>query len=197
MSVDPIASRSGPGPRRALPSWPPRRAMREWPRMLRIEVDPEVLREAEVFRGLSQGDHATLVTCLQARSFHRDEIVFREGDPGTTLLLIVQGTFLATTRRPDGVEQKLHEMKPLELVGEMALLDPGPRSATVKALTPGITYELSNDTLGVLRKRSPAAASALVTAAIRDVTRRLRSLDESITRELERLGAPSAEDREP
>ncbi len=165
--------------------------------MLRVEVDPEILREAEVFRGLAPEDLVVLVTCLQARSFHRGEVVFREGDPGTTLLLIVQGTFVATTRRPDGVEQKLHEMKPLECVGEMALLDPGPRSATVKAVTSGITYELSNDTIAVLRKRSPRAAGALVTAVIRDVTRRLRSLDESITHELERMGAPSVVDGQP
>jgi CRP-like cAMP-binding protein len=153
-------------------------------------VDPEVLRRSEVFRALEEVDRRTLALCLQGRTYRSGEIVFREGDPGATLLIIAEGTFVATTRRADGVEQPLHEMGPAELAGEMSFLDPGPRSATVKAFTDGVAYELSHDAMDVLRRQAPLAAAALVTAAIHDVTRRLRSLDESIARALERLGAP-------
>ena len=150
---------------------------------------PEVLENVDVFGALAPDERAALAVCLVPRRFSEGEVVFREGEPGATLLVIVEGAFVAATRKPDGRDKVLREMGPFELVGEMAFLDPCPRSATVRAKSAGVAYELNHDSMDVLRKRAPAAADALVTAAIRDVTRRLRSLDEAIGQELERLGA--------
>ena len=72
-----------------------------------------------------------------------------------------------------------------------AFLDSAPRSATVTAVEATTTYELTSDTMEVLRRQAPAVVAAIVTGAIRDVTRRLRKLDERIAVELEKTDVES------
>ena len=95
---------------------------------------------------------------------------------------------MATVEQSDGRHVEINRIGAGELFGEMALLDHAPRSATVLAATPATVYELHADGFAMLRAQSAPAASALATLVIRDVTRRLRRLDEWIETELNRLG---------
>ncbi len=61
------------------------------------------------------------------------EILFHEGDPPTTAFLIESGTLRVTTQR-EGMPVLLGELGPGALVGEMAVLDDSPRTATVSAV---------------------------------------------------------------
>ncbi len=62
-----------------------------------------------------------------------DEVLFREGDAPTTAFLIESGTFWITAQRENG-PMLLGDLGPGALVGEMAVLDDSPRSATATAL---------------------------------------------------------------
>jgi CRP-like cAMP-binding protein len=146
----------------------------------------EILQRTDLFGALAPTERATLAACFVVRCYRKDEIVFREGDAGATLLVVAEGELVATARTPDGGAAKLNSISAGETMGEMSFLDPAPRSATVTATTDAVAYELSHDTMEVLRRRAPAAAAAIVTAVIHDVTRRLRVLDERIESELER-----------
>src|SRR5579885_3820382 len=61
------------------------------------------------------------------------EVLFREGDAPTTAFLIESGSLRITAQR-DGVPMVLSDLGPGALVGEMAVLDDSPRSATATAL---------------------------------------------------------------
>lgn len=148
--------------------------------MQKGEVSPEVLREISLFAGLADSERSVLAACFVARRFDAGEIVFREDEPGSTLLIVVEGLLSATTALPDGSAKVLNQMERGEVAGEMAFLDPAPRSATVSAVETTIVYELNHDTMAVLRRRAPQAVAAIVAEAIRDVARRLRRLDERI-----------------
>jgi CRP-like cAMP-binding protein len=152
--------------------------------MERATVSIEVLRRAEIFASLTEGDRVAIAVCFRGRRYAAGEVVVREGEPGATMLLVAEGTFVATARRADGREEELSEIGPGEVAGEMAFLDPAPRSATVRARAGGVAYELSHDAMEALRERCPQAVAAIVTGAVRDVTRRLRHLDDRIAREL-------------
>jgi CRP-like cAMP-binding protein len=155
--------------------------------MLRAMISVEVVRQSDLFARLGDAELSALAACFIERRHARGEVVFRQGEPGETMLLIASGHLLASATRPDGASTGLNKMGPGEVLGEMAFLDPAPRSATVTADTDAVTYELSHDAMDVLRMRAPKAASALLNAGIRDVTRRLRVLDERIEAELNRL----------
>ncbi|MEP6939532.1 MAG: EAL domain-containing protein [Rudaea sp.] len=62
------------------------------------------------------------------------DTLFRAGDPPTTAFLIEQGT-LRVTARHDGGDVVLGDLGPGALLGEMAVLDDAPRTATAVALT--------------------------------------------------------------
>jgi CRP/FNR family cyclic AMP-dependent transcriptional regulator len=148
--------------------------------MQKGEVSAEVLREIALFAELPDAERSVLAACLVARRYAAGEVVFREDEPGGTLFVVIEGLLVATTALPDGSAKVLNQMERGEVAGEMAFLDPAPRSATVSAVEPTLVYELNHDTMTVLRQRAPAAVAAVVAEAIRDVARRLRRLDERI-----------------
>ncbi len=152
----------------------------------RPEPRPEILRKTAIFRSLDESDFQALVMCLRVRQAEAGETLFREGEPGGTMMILGEGTLVATVRRKDGGEEEINRMGQGELIGEMAFLDPAPRSATVRAVTPVSYYTLDDDGLATLRRQAPTAAAALVWATLRDVTRRLRRMDRLIQHELGR-----------
>jgi CRP/FNR family cyclic AMP-dependent transcriptional regulator len=161
-----------------------------------LRPDPEILRKTAIFRSLDGSDFNALTMCLRVRQCAAGTLLFREGEPGQSMMIVAAGTLVATVRRSDGEEQEINRMGPCETIGEMAFLDPAPRSATVRAVTEAAYYELDDDGLATLRRRAPTAAAALVWATLRDVTRRLRRIDRLIQHELgRRRGGPPSQPR--
>lgn len=151
-----------------------------------MQTSVEALQRVPAFASLDAASAAAVAACMRARRWEAGSIVLRAGEPGSSMLVVVEGELIAVTDDAAGASV-LNRMGPGEVVGEMAFLDPAPRSATVKALTDVVAYELDHDAMEVLGARAPAAVATLVTMAIRDVTRRMRNLDERIQRELERI----------
>ncbi len=153
---------------------------------MQLRPNVELLRRSSVFGGLVERELHALVLCLRVRVCDAGTWLFREGDPGASMLLVAEGGLVATVRDRQGAEREINRMGPGEVVGEMAFLDPAPRSASVRAFTAVICYELDEDGMETLRVNSPSAAAAISWAVIRDVTRRLRRMDQLIEAELAR-----------
>jgi CRP/FNR family transcriptional regulator, cyclic AMP receptor protein len=151
---------------------------------MQLRPNLELLRRASVFGGLEERELNALIICLRVRVCDAGTWLFREGDPGASMLVVAEGALAATVRDHKGTEREINRMGPGEVVGEMAFLDPAPRSASIRALTAATYYELDEDGMETLRVNSPSAAAALSWAVIRDVTRRLRRMDQLIEAEL-------------
>ncbi len=160
-----------------------------------VTADPSILRRSEFFRALADGELAALQACVVVRELAAGTVVFQDGDPGAAMLIVAEGSLSAHVRRKGGGEQEINRMGPGEAVGEMSFIDPAPRSATVRAITRAVVYELSEDGMRALRRQAPAAAGAVVGAVIQDVTRRLRRIDQMIERELREREGVSADAR--
>ena len=156
-------------------------------------MSAQVLRRVAALASLDEPSLTALAACMRVRRWPAGATVFRVGEPGASLLVVTEGTLAAVTGGAKEGGSVLNRMGAGEVIGEMALLDPAPRSATVEALTDVVAYELDQDAMDVLRLQAPGAVAAIVSMAIRDVTRRLRNLDERIERELERVPAPGVE----
>ena len=154
--------------------------------MLPLRLDAETLRRSAMFRSLSDADCKALIVCLRGRRCMAGQVLFREGDPGTFMVLLTRGTAVATARSGAATSRELGVMGAGEVVGEMAFLDPAPRSATVSVTSDAEVYELSQDAMEVLRQQAPSAARAIVVGAARSVAHRLRRLEERIDDEMTR-----------
>ncbi|MGD9293997.1 MAG: Crp/Fnr family transcriptional regulator [Roseobacter sp.] len=81
------------------------------------------------------------------------EVLFEQGEPGDALYAIVSGTLEVSFLSSEGRKLSLDVMRPGALIGEIALFDPGTRTATVTALEPARVRGVKNaDVLAAIRK---------------------------------------------
>jgi len=77
-----------------------------------------------------------IIPRVDAQTFAEGEVIFHEGDPGTTLLCITSGRVAISCKAPDGRDVFLQELCPGDFFGEVGFLTGKPRTATVKTLAP-------------------------------------------------------------
>jgi CRP-like cAMP-binding protein len=134
-------------------------------------MEPTYLARSMVLSGLPAEEQGLLLAGMRRQVFRRGEVVFRQGDPGVWLHVVLEGHFKVVVTAESGDEVVLNILGPGDLIGELALLDGGPRSATVISLAGGRTARLSRDEfLGLLRER-PAILEAVLVALARMVRR--------------------------
>ena len=97
----------------------------------------EVLRGMEMFAALSDAELARVDAHVSEARVDAGTTLMAQGDPGREALIVVDGV---AEVRVDGVI--VGSVSSGDLVGETALLDLGPRTATVVALTPMRLYVL-------------------------------------------------------
>ncbi|MDB4974489.1 MAG: serine/threonine phosphatase PrpC, regulation of stationary phase [Myxococcaceae bacterium] len=99
----------------------------ERPNLAQLKL--ETLRVATLFRFLNYQELVKVANLTDVRSFVPDEPIFQEGTEGDELFVVLSGR--VRVRKGGAV---IVELGPGEHFGEMALLDRGPRSASVSAL---------------------------------------------------------------
>jgi CRP-like cAMP-binding protein len=78
-----------------------------------------------------------------------------EGQPGTSLFLIGEGEVEVRLRREDGRDWLADTMGRGEIVGEMALITGGPRTATVRSIGEAVIYEIGRQQYEPLLREYP------------------------------------------
>lgn len=133
----------------------------------------------DFFRALHERDQRELRSVMLRRRFDRNEVVFHQGDPGATIHVIESGWFLVQglTRAGDRVGMTIEG--PGDVFGEMALLQGGRRTATVRALRNSITVSLDGEQFAELRRRKPEIDRFLVALLVARVERLSTQLAET------------------
>jgi len=129
----------------------------------------EALSRSFVLSGLPRGELEQVAALMRPRAYRRGEVVFHQRDPGEALHVVRQGRVKIVLLSESGEEAVLGILGPGDVFGEMALLDGGPRSATIVALEPVETATLRRDDLLRLLRRSPAAVDGLLAALARKI----------------------------
>jgi CRP-like cAMP-binding protein len=94
-----------------------------------------LLRACPLFDQLPLADLEQLAERAAQRRYRRGQVVFFAGDPGDSLLVVADGRLKVLTRSENGDELLLAMVATPDSIGELAIADGGPRSATVEALT--------------------------------------------------------------
>lgn len=95
----------------------------------------DVLRQAQLFRQLDDEAAAALRATMEEVVLDRGDVLFREGDEGDRVYVVLEGKVKLGRTSSDGRENLLALLGPGQMFGELSLFDPGPRSATVTAVT--------------------------------------------------------------
>ena len=98
-------------------------------------MENDVLRQAPLFSALDDEAAGALRSSMGESRLRRGEVLFHEGDPGDKLYIVTEGKVKLGRTSSDGRENLLAILGPGQMFGELSLFDPGPRSATVTAVT--------------------------------------------------------------
>ena len=132
------------------------------------EDNDNLIRGAPLLARLSSEDIHALAAGGRRREYDAGAIIFRQGAPGDSLHVIMEGEVRVVRGAADGAEVTLSIMRAGEIFGEMALLDGHARSATIIAATRTKTFIVSRLTfVAWLAERPPAALVILETLASR------------------------------
>ena len=136
-----------------------------------------LLSRSRLFEAMSDDDIDGLLCFVQERRLLIGDALFREGDDGRSLFVLVLGEVAVDVKGPHGDDVRVARLSPGDVLGEHSCLDPGPRSATVTATARTLCLELSDDALERMIVARPEVASRLLGVIIRETAQRLKAVD--------------------
>jgi CRP/FNR family transcriptional regulator, cyclic AMP receptor protein len=116
-----------------------------------------VLRSLEIFRTIPDPDLEKLASILQEKEVVGGEDIIREGEMGTSMFIIVEGRVRVHVQG-----KQVGILGSGSIIGELAALDPEPRSASVTAINDTFLFELDGDALRDLMSERAGVAQELI-----------------------------------
>jgi signal transduction histidine kinase len=144
--------------------------------------------------GLTEEDLDELAQAAREVSLPKGTVVCREGEPGEHMYFIVEGSVEILKQVTADIERLLHVVEAGEYFGEMAILQQGPRTATVRTAEPTKLLEVGQAPFLSVLGRSPALGVRILvrlTSRLRDADQQaideLRQANEELSRALNQL----------
>jgi len=137
-------------------------------------ADDSVIRSAPLFSALTDEEASSLRASMTQVKVSKGHTLFKEGDEGDRLYVVLEGKLKLGTTSIDGRENLLSILGPGEMFGELSLFDPEPRTATATAVTDAKLLALAHDQVIGLVTRHPQASLEL----LRRLAQRLRKSNE-------------------
>lgn len=132
---------------------------------------------------------AALYDCSIRQSYACGELVVEEGGEDQALYLILEGAVESFSRTRQGEEHVFGAMESGMVFGELAFLDGGDRSASVRTLRDCTVLMLSREAFARLQASHPETAAKLLADLSRVVCRRLRNMDRYVMVQVETRAA--------
>ena len=138
-----------------------------------------LLHRVPVFSTLLREELEHVAQVAMPRRFQAGEIVFKEGDEGSTCYVVRSGRARAVREHPDGRSITLAHFGPGDIFGEMAMLDGDRRSATVESIDETDAIAILSADMHRLLREYPDISVKLIAA----LGRRLRDTNERLARQ--------------
>jgi CRP-like cAMP-binding protein len=143
-------------------------------------MDPSALRSCPLFQSLPGEKLRKVADIARHRDVAAGEVIFREGDSGDEMYLLLSGK-VRISKNLEGVgEEALTILEPGSYFGEMALIDDSPRSADARAHSACALGILRRDDLDQLMFVDKDLAYDLLWNFVRTMAVRLRETNEKI-----------------
>lgn len=134
------------------------------------------LRAIPLLRDFDDPQLEKIAAVVSNQHVGRHQFVVREGDPGETFYIIVEGSVAVCRIASDGRETILSILKEGDFFGEMSILDSSLRSASIKTLTECQFAMIKRDDFLELLDNNPKIGKLLVI----ELSERLRAANQLI-----------------
>lgn len=146
--------------------------------MLYVPPVRVMLQNVPIFAGLDETALDLLWQSAREDRIPAGTTIVREGDPGNRFYLIGSGKVRVCKKLGQADEVELAIFGPADFFGEMCILETLPRCASVQAIEEITVYSLTSLTFLHLYELMPKQYSILILNIARDLSRRLRHVDE-------------------
>ena len=131
-------------------------------------MEDSIIARIPLFERMSPEEREELRGMMSQTTLRRGEVLFNEGDSGDRLYILLTGKVKLGHTSVDGRENLLAVLGPGEVVGELALFDPGPRSTTATAVATTELLALEhNQLMGFIDSHPTLAKDMLRALAVR------------------------------
>jgi CRP/FNR family transcriptional regulator, cyclic AMP receptor protein len=118
----------------------------------------QIVDEALIFRSLENGIRAKLKAEAHACHFAAGDVILREGDPGSEMMIVTSGKVSVSQRTANG-EVTLAQLGEKAVIGEVSVITGIPRTGTVVALDDVSVVCFSAETIHSIIESSPKVKS--------------------------------------
>jgi CRP-like cAMP-binding protein len=141
-------------------------------------IESSALQHYSLFGGLLKEQIDAIIPLMEQETYQQGDAIITEGAPNDKIRFIIEGSAAVLKQ---GLT--LFYFKEGDTFGEMEVLDVMPSAATIKALAPTTVMSISNRNLRQIYKNDIKAFALIIMNLARDISRRLRNMDEKVTQE--------------
>jgi CRP/FNR family transcriptional regulator, cyclic AMP receptor protein len=136
------------------------------------------LRNHPLLRRLSDHQLERFAEVGDLESYDPEEIIVSEGSLGDSIFLILAGQ--TQVRKAGTSERPLAILGPGDFFGEMTLVEPATRCASVICVEPVEAFRLPNQAVHLLAIEDPKGMNSVLVAIIRVQSERIRRMNETL-----------------
>lgn len=131
-----------------------------------------------LFRNMTAAERNELLELLEPRSYAPGQTILDEGQAFQFIWVVQKGRCQVVKNAGTGAEKELAIIDPCGVFGEMSFFNPGPHSASVRAVTDVEVVRLPRESYDGLMRSGSLAAYKLAFNTVNVLIERLRTMDE-------------------
>ncbi len=140
-----------------------------------------LLKNISIFSGLSIGDLDRIASEMKRREYGAGELIFREGDPGDELFVILKGGVSIYLVNKENEEVALSEMAEGNFFGEMSIIELAPRSANCRVIEDSVFLVMHVDDFMRIMHTMPECAVNIMNRMLSITVQRLMNVGAFVT----------------
>jgi CRP/FNR family transcriptional regulator, cyclic AMP receptor protein len=149
--------------------------------MIPLSVRQEFLETIPIFAGLNADAVSEIAYAAEEVEFRAREIIVREDEPGDRMFIIHSGRVQVVKHLGQPRETILATFGPRDFLGEMSIIECVARAASLRTIEDSFLFALKGTDLYHLFRRQPDQYAIVILNIARDLSRRLRAIDELFT----------------
>jgi CRP/FNR family cyclic AMP-dependent transcriptional regulator len=142
-----------------------------------LEKKTSILKKIYLFQNLTDEEIERILNIASAKSYKKDETIFKEGAKGDAFYVVLKGAVRISTEIPGVGEECLAVLKKGSYFGEMALIDNAPRSANAISNQDTVLLKITDANFRNILKNDHDIAYKLLWELVQTLSQRLRETD--------------------
>ena len=140
----------------------------------------KIIHKLPLFTGLSKEElYSIIAPLITLKEFDEGMVIFNEGDIGTNMYFLLEGSVDIVKKKNSGEAQKLFTMYPPSMFGEMSLIDKSTRSATAIASVKSAAASLKKADFDKIINDNPEVAVNILKHIARILSIRIRKTSDN------------------